>query len=80
MKQTTKQKQALRYTKKIYGCQGQGWGKDEVGFGDQQLKTVIYRMDKQQGLTVQHRELYSYCMVNHNGKDRKKNVHIYTYV
>ena len=35
MKQTTKQKQALRYTKKIYGCQGEeGWGKDEVGFGD----------------------------------------------
>ena len=60
MKQTTKQKQALRYTKKIYGCQGEeGWGKDEVGFGDQQLKTIIYRMDKQQGLTVQHRELYS---------------------
>ena len=60
MKQTTKQKQTLRYTKKIYGCQGEeGWGKDEVGFGDQQLKTIIYRMDKQQGLTVQHRELYS---------------------
>ena len=34
MKQTTKQKQTLRYRKKIYGCQGEeGWGKDEVGFG-----------------------------------------------
>ena len=59
MKQTTKQKHALRYRNKIYGCQGQGWVKDEVGFGGQQLKTIIYRMDKHQGLTVQHRELYS---------------------
>ena len=57
---SSKQKQALRYRKKIYGCRGEeGWGKDEVGFGGQQLKTIIYGMDKQQGLTVQHRELYS---------------------
>ena len=26
---------------------------------DQQMQTIIYRMDKQQGPTVQHRELYS---------------------
>ena len=60
MKQTTKQKQTLRYRKKIYGCRGEeGCGKDEVGFGGQQLKTIVYKMDKQQDLTVQHRELYS---------------------
>ena len=60
MKQTTKQKQTLRYRKKIYGCRGEeGWWKDKMGFGGQQLKTIVYRMDKQQGLTVQRRELYS---------------------
>ena len=26
---------------------------------DQQIQTTIYKMDKQQGPTVQHRELYS---------------------
>ena len=53
MKQTRKQKQTLRHREKIYGCQGEEeWGKDEVGFGGQRLKTIIYRMDKQQGLTV----------------------------
>ena len=34
------------------------WERDEVGVWDQQMQTVIYRMDKQ-GPTVQHRELYS---------------------
>ena len=29
-------------------------------------------MDKQQGLTAQHRELYSYAAINHNEKEYKK--------
>ena len=33
--------------------------RDKLGVWDQQMQTVIYRMDKQQGPTVQHRELYS---------------------
>ena len=36
-----------------------GWGRDELGVWDQQMQTIIYRMDKQQGPIVQHRELYS---------------------
>ena len=38
-----------------------GWGWEGVGLGvwDQQMQTAIYRMVKQQGPTVQHRELYS---------------------
>ena len=42
----------------ICGCQGGG----QVGGGQtvwsKQIYTIIYGMDKQQGPTVQHRELY----------------------
>ena len=42
------------------GCQGGGvWGRDELGVWGQQMQTITYRMDEQQGPTVQHRELYS---------------------
>ena len=34
-------------------------GKEGLGVWEQQMQTVIYRMNKQQGPTVQHRELYS---------------------
>ena len=36
-----------------------GWGREGLRVWDQQMHTVIYRMDKQQGLIVEHRELYS---------------------
>ena len=43
-----------------YGCQGgEVQESNESEFGDQQMQTIIYRMDKQQGPTVQHREFYS---------------------
>ena len=35
------------------------WEGMDWEFGGQQMQTIIYRMDKQQGPTVQHRELYS---------------------
>ena len=55
-----KQKQTHRHREETGGCQGGGvWGKDGLGVWDQQIQTVIYRMDNQQGPTVQHRELYS---------------------
>ena len=38
--------------------------------------TIMYRKDKQQSPTVQHRELEQYTVVNHNGKDVKKNTYI----
>ena len=34
-------------------------GEDGLGGWGQQIQTIIYIMDKQQGPTVQHRELYS---------------------
>ena len=36
-----------------------GEGGIEMEFWDCQMQTSMYRMDKQQGPTVQHRELYS---------------------
>ena len=37
----------------------EGWEGDGMGVWDQQMQAIIYRMEKQQGPTVQHRELYS---------------------
>ena len=36
-----------------------GCGRDKLGVWDQQIHTTIYKIDKQQGPTVQHRELQS---------------------
>ena len=37
------------------------------------MQTIIYRLDKQQGLTLQHRKLYiQYPVLNHNGKEYEK--------
>ena len=46
------------------------WGRVGFGIWDQQMQTIIYRMDKQQGPTVQHRKLYiQYPVINHNEKE-----------
>ena len=40
-------------------AKGEGWcQRDGSGVWGQQMQTSIYRMDKQQGATVEHRELY----------------------
>ena len=65
----TKQKQTHRHRKQTYGYQ---WGKmgggDKLGVWDQQIHTTIYKIDKQEGPTVQHRELYSIFCDNLEGK------------
>ena len=33
-------------------------GREVSGVWDQQIRIIIYRMDKQQGPNVQHREVY----------------------
>ena len=55
----TKQEQTYRLRKQIYGYQ---WGKMEGGRINQELTdlyTTMYKIDKEQGPVVQHRELYS---------------------
>ena len=55
-----KQKQNHGHREQIGVCQGGGvWGREGVGGWGEQMQAFIYRMDKQRGPTVQHRELYS---------------------
>ena len=53
------------------------WGKDGVRIWGQQMQTSIYRMGKQQGFIVQHRDYTHYSVINHNGKDYEKDLYIY---
>ena len=42
-----------------WGCQGEGEeGEGGLGVWGLQMQTVTFRIDKQQGPTVQHRDLY----------------------
>ena len=36
------------------------WERDGVGIWGQQIQTIVYIMDKQQSLTIQHRKL---CLI-----------------
>ena len=61
MNLSTTQKQTHKHREQTCGCQGGGWqgaGMD-WGLGLAVAHYYIYRMDKQQGPTVEHRELYS---------------------
>ena len=42
-------------------------GRDKLGVWDEQIHSTIYRIDKQQGPTVQYRELY--LVKTYNGKE-----------
>ena len=68
-----------------YGCQ-RGWGggskegRDGLGVWDWHVHAAIYKMDKQQGPTVEHRELCSVLCNNLNGKRiwKRIDIHVYT--
>ena len=79
MNLSMKQKQTHRHREQICGCQeGVGWGRDGVGCWDQQMQTITYRLDKQQGPTVEHRELYSISCDKPSWKRiLKNNVYMY---
>ena len=54
----TKEKQTHRSQNQTYGYQrGNMGGRDKLGDWGQQMQTIIYRIDTQQGPTVQHRDL-----------------------
>ena len=42
-----------------YGYKRGKAGRDKLGVWDEQIQTTIYKVDKKQGHTLQHRELYS---------------------
>ena len=50
---STKQKQTHRHREQTCDCQGgEGVRREGLGIWDYQMKTIIYRMDKQQGPTI----------------------------
>ena len=55
----TKQKQPHRHRKQNYGYQRGKGDRDKLGVWDKQIHTIIYKIDKQQEFTVEHKELYS---------------------
>ena len=52
----TKQKKSHRFRKQANGCWGEGRVRE---FGEGWVHAAIFKIDNQQGPTVQHRELYS---------------------
>ena len=68
MNQSTEQEQIRR--EQTCGCQGRGereWDRQRVW--DWQMQTITFRMDKQCGPTVQHRELYPGNYIQSLGMD-----------
>ena len=57
MNLSMKQKQNHIHREQTGSCQG-GWEMDGLGVWDQQMQTGIYRMDTQQGPTIQPRKQY----------------------
>ena len=58
LKYGTNETDSQTQSEQTCGCQRGGWKRDGLGNWGQQMQTVTFRMDKQQGLTEQHRELY----------------------
>ena len=59
MNLSTNQKQTHRHREQTRGCQGGGereW--DGPGVWGEKMQTMTFRMNKQWGPTIQHRELY----------------------
>ena len=60
MNLSMKQKQIPGHREQTDHCQGgERVGRDELGGWDEQMPTITQRLDRQQGLTVEHREAYS---------------------
>ena len=74
---STKQKQNHRHRQQTCGCQG-GGEMEEGRTGSLGLAEANYyiRMDKQQGPTVQHRELYSVSYDKPQWKRLSKRVYV----
>ena len=59
---------------KLMVTRGERGGRDKVGFEDQQIHNTIYKINRQQGPTVWHRELYSVPCISIIAKSLKKNI------
>ena len=80
MSLSIKHQQTHRCREQTVAVGGGGWWRGKYWeFGTSRCK-LIYRMAKQQGPTLQHREL-QYPVINSNGEEYEKEcVYIYIYV
>ena len=64
----TKKKQTRRYRKQTSGYQwGERRGTGKIEEGDLEVKTTMYKINKLQGYTVQHRDYNQYFIISING-------------
>ena len=56
---------------------GERVGRDKLGVWDEQIQATIYKINKQQGPTAQHRELYSILCNYLYGKRIQKRIDVY---
>ena len=75
MNLSMKQKQIHRHRAQLCGCCG---GRERLGVWDQQMQTIMYRMDKQQDPRAHHREVYS-TSCDKSQKNMKKNTYAYVH-
>ena len=54
------------------------WWEGKIGSWDQQMQTIMYRMDKQQDPRAHHREAYS-TSCDKSQKNMKKNTYAYVH-
>ena len=71
----TKRKRTHRHKKQTYGYL-RGKDGNKPGVQDQQIQTTIYKIDKQQGPTVQHRNYVQYLVITYNGKEYEKEYNV----
>ena len=81
----TKQKQTHKLRERTYGywSGGEGWGggRENQGVWDRHVLTAIFKMDNQQGPTVQHRDLCSMlCAVWMGGEFGGEWIHVYVWL
>ena len=48
-----------------------------MGVWDEQMQTITHRMDKHKVLPYSTGNYIQYSIINHNGKNIKKNIYIY---
>ena len=73
MNSSAQQEETHKETEQTCGCQGKEglWG-NGLGVWDQEMQTILYRMDKQQGPTNGTRNYIQYPVVNSNRKEYGK--------
>ena len=78
MNLSTKQKQTHRHREHICGCQGRGgWGRMNWEFQISRCKLLYIGWLNNKVLLYSTGKYIQYTVINHNGKEYKKNVYMW---